>query len=272
METARYVLGHSHRELERLSAQARLLEPVTRQFFLAAGIARGMRVLDVGSGAGDVAILAAELVGRSGQVVGVDRVSDALVVARQRVNARSLSNVSFLEGDPTDLVFDQPFDAVVGRYVLLFQRDLPRMLRGLASQLKAGGLLVFHEPDWASACSSPKAPLYDSCVEVIVETCRKANNDTNMALKLHAAFVAAGLPAPSMRMQTMIGGVAATTDFFRAVAELVAILEPESKRFGVAAASKIGDTETLSERLIHEVASSNSVIIGRSEIGAWSHL
>jgi hypothetical protein len=93
-----------------------------------------------------------------------------------------------------------------------------------------------------------------------------------MALRLHAAFVAAGLPAPSMRMQTMIGGPAAAADFLRAVAELVAILEPEGKRFGIAAASKIGNTETLAERLIQQIAASNSVIIGRSEIGAWTHL
>ena len=67
-----YILGHSAQELARLNAQARLVEPITRRFFQEAGIGAGMRVLDVGSGAGDVALLAAELVGSSGTVVGVD--------------------------------------------------------------------------------------------------------------------------------------------------------------------------------------------------------
>jgi cyclopropane fatty-acyl-phospholipid synthase-like methyltransferase len=70
-----YVLGHSQRVTDRLKAQARLIDPITRRFFGEAGIEEGMRVLDVGSGAGDVALLAAELVGASGAVVGVDRVT-----------------------------------------------------------------------------------------------------------------------------------------------------------------------------------------------------
>jgi ubiquinone/menaquinone biosynthesis C-methylase UbiE len=69
---APYVLGHSAQELQRLTLQARLLAPITRRLLLAAGVASGMRVLDVGSGMGDVAFLAAELVGPAGHVVGAD--------------------------------------------------------------------------------------------------------------------------------------------------------------------------------------------------------
>lgn len=61
-----YELGHSDRELERLSAQGRLLDPITRRIFLEAGIVPGMRVLDGGSGAGDLAFRAAEIVGPRG--------------------------------------------------------------------------------------------------------------------------------------------------------------------------------------------------------------
>lgn len=50
-----YVLGHTDHQLRRLRAQARFLEPVTRRFLREAGLTEGMRVLDVGSGAGDVA-------------------------------------------------------------------------------------------------------------------------------------------------------------------------------------------------------------------------
>lgn len=82
-----------------------------------------MRVLDVGSAAGDVAFLAASLVADSGEVVGVDRVPAALDLARARATARSLRNVSFREGDPGEMAFDRRFDAVIGRYVLQFQQD-----------------------------------------------------------------------------------------------------------------------------------------------------
>ena len=52
-----YPLGHTDAELKRLATQARLIDPITRRYLVSAGITEGMRVLDVGSGAGDVAIL-----------------------------------------------------------------------------------------------------------------------------------------------------------------------------------------------------------------------
>jgi Methylase involved in ubiquinone/menaquinone biosynthesis len=122
------VLGHSDDELDRLRAQARLIDPISRRFLLEAGIGTGMRVLDVGSGAGDVAFVAVELVGATGEVVGVDRSTAALEVARARAGERSLANVSFLEGDPTSTALGRPFDAAIGRYVLSFRptrRDAP---------------------------------------------------------------------------------------------------------------------------------------------------
>src|ERR1700674_2891461 len=123
MSDVTYVLGHAERELARLQVQARLLEPVTRQFLVEAGITTGMRVLDVGSGAGDVAFLAAEIVGRSGAVIGTDKAASAVTAATQNVRNRGLPNVSFSEVDPARMSFDQPFDAVVGRSVLLFQAE-----------------------------------------------------------------------------------------------------------------------------------------------------
>ena len=83
-----YVLGHTDAELKRLAAQARLIDPITRRFLVSAGISEGMRVLDVGSGAGDVAILLAGLVGPTGEVVGTDPCVDAQSTPRKSASAR----------------------------------------------------------------------------------------------------------------------------------------------------------------------------------------
>jgi len=179
---------------------------MTRQFFRNAGLAAGMRVLDIGSGAGDVAFLAAELVGAAGEVVGTDRSETALTSARRRAMERSLSNVSFRDGDPTMLTFDRPFDAVVGRYVLMFSPDPAAMLRGIARHLRPGGTVVFHEADWRGARSFPPAPTYDLCCDWIVKTFRKVGTSTQMGLSLHSAFLSAGLNAPTMGLQALVGG------------------------------------------------------------------
>jgi cyclopropane fatty-acyl-phospholipid synthase-like methyltransferase len=79
-----YVLGRTAEETERLQAQAVFVQPFTERLFRDAGIDRGMKVLDLGSGAGDVALLAARLVGSEGEVVGIDSNPSILETARAR--------------------------------------------------------------------------------------------------------------------------------------------------------------------------------------------
>ena len=264
-----YVLGHSDRELNRLAVQARLVGPITRRFFHAAGITTGMRVLDVGSGAGDVAFLAAELVGETGEVVGVDRAPTALAVARKRAGALSLRNASFREGDPASMTFEKPFDAIIGRYVLMFQPDPTMMLRRVAAHARPGGVVVFHEPDWEGIRSFPQVPTYERCCRWIVETLRRSGADPRMGIKLHSAFVGAGLPAPSMQLESVIGGGAGSSDQVHFKTDLVWTLVSEMERLGVATAAEV-DAETLAERVLNEVVHCDGVVVGRSEIGAWS--
>jgi SAM-dependent methyltransferase len=263
-----YVLGHSDKELARLNAQARLIDPITRQFLVEAGIAEGMRVLDVGSGAGHVAVLAAQLVGDTGEVVGADTAPTAIARARARAEALSLDNVSFREGDPAHMRFDQSFDAVIGRYVLMFQPDPTLMLHAVARHARSGAVIAFHEPDWAGVRSYPPITTYDECCRWIVETMRLRGADMRMGIKLFGTFVAAGLPAPSMRLQSVIAGGSESRDQVRFKTDLAETLAAEIERLGVANASQIG-IETLAERIANEVVARGSVIVGRSEICAW---
>jgi SAM-dependent methyltransferase len=266
-----YVLGHSDRELDRLNKQAYLIDPITRRFLCAAGIVSGMRVLDVGSGAGDMAFLASDLVGAGGEVVGTDRSPAALATARQRTDGRSLRNVIFREGDPAEMTFDKPFDAVIGRYVLMFQRDPTAMLRGLAAHARRGGVIFFHEPDWDGVRSFPPAPTYDRCCQWVGEALRLSGAEIRMGTKLFSTFIAAGLPAPSMQLETLVAGVGNNADPLHLIADLAGTLASTMERLGVATAAEVG-LETLAERMISEAAANASIILGRFEVGAWSRV
>jgi protein-L-isoaspartate O-methyltransferase len=67
-----YAMGRSEAGTDRLIRQSGFYAPFTQRLFEQAGLGPGIRVLDVGTGAGDVALMAAEMVGASGSVVGVD--------------------------------------------------------------------------------------------------------------------------------------------------------------------------------------------------------
>jgi ubiquinone/menaquinone biosynthesis C-methylase UbiE len=219
-----YILGHSEREIARLKAQAAELDPITRRFLLEAGIVPGMRVLDVGSGAGDVAFLAAELVGATGEVAGVDLAPAAIEVARSRAAAHSLENVAFLEGNPAAMSFDRPFDAVIGRYVLQFQKDPVAVLRNVTAHVRPKGLIVFQENDWAGLASFPPVPTFDQVCQWASATMRRHGTETHMGTKLHGTFVGAGLGSPTMRLEAPVGGTPANSTWLKRFRELIATL------------------------------------------------
>ena len=130
--SAKYPLGHTDAEHERLIRQAARVGPITERFFREAGIGPGQRVLDLGSGVGDVAMLVARLVGPSGEVVAVERDRNSIAKARARVTEAGFHNVNFSESDLSEITDQKPFDGVVGRFILMY---LPGTGCGLAINL-----------------------------------------------------------------------------------------------------------------------------------------
>jgi len=72
-------------------------------------------------------------------------------------------------------------------------------------------------------------------------------------------------------MQTFIGFGAACMDWLKVAADLARTLLPKIEQFGIATAAEV-DVATLAQRLRDEVIASSSMIVGRSEIAAWSQL
>jgi cyclopropane fatty-acyl-phospholipid synthase-like methyltransferase len=107
--TGHYALGNTDAEPERLIRQAARLAPITERLFREAGIDAGQRILDLGSGVGDVAMLAARLVGSSGEVVGVERDSRSVARAKARVAEAGLHNGRFMQSEVDQIASDKPF-------------------------------------------------------------------------------------------------------------------------------------------------------------------
>ena len=167
----RYSLGSTEAEHERLVWQASRLASLTERLFREAGIGAGQRVLDLGSGVGDVAMLAARLVGPSGEVVGVERDAHSIARARARVAEAGLRNVSFTESDVNEVANDKLFDAAVGRFILEFLPDPLAAFRSASRLVRPGGVFAFHEPCYAPfLLLSAHLPLWSAGVSLINQT------------------------------------------------------------------------------------------------------
>ena len=105
-------------------------------------IKKGMSVLDVGCGWGDMSLQVAEIVGPKGRVVGIDCVDAFLEEARKDAAAKGLSNVQFSRGDAEVALPESEFDYVVARFGTMFFTNPVAALRRMRMALKPGGQMT----------------------------------------------------------------------------------------------------------------------------------
>jgi ubiquinone/menaquinone biosynthesis C-methylase UbiE len=261
-----YAMGYTDAEHERLIRQSARIAPITERLFREAGIGPGQRVLDVGSGVGDVAMLVARIVGSSGEVVGVERDANSIERAKARVRAAGLRNVSFARANVDEFVSDQLFDAAAGRFILMYLPDPVSVLRSVSRLVRPGGAVAFQEPSFALALTpTPHLPLWSAVLSIACEALRRAGANTEMGLALYRIFQEAGMPAPTMNLEVPLGR---DREFTRWLHDGFCSLRPQIERFDLSL-EKLGDLEDLPERLQSEVEASDAVASWMGLFGAW---
>jgi ubiquinone/menaquinone biosynthesis C-methylase UbiE len=230
-----------------------------------------MRVLDIGSGMGDVAFLAGEIVGPGGWVLGVDQDSAGLAKARERSRQQECSSwVSFQASGLAEFETADQFDAIVGRYILLYQQDPGAIIRRLLKALKPGGIVVFHEVDFANAHSSdPPCAFWDEIYGLLSEAFRRAGIPPDYGRRMAGAFLEAGLPFPTVLAESVTGG-GHDSYLYRWIANTVISITPRFEQMGLALPEGVTADETLARRLEDEVVAAKSQILGPIQFGAWT--
>jgi len=252
-----YALGHTPEAFQRLLVQGQLFNPFTRRMLSDAGLRAGMHVLDLGCGLGDVSLLAAELVGEQGSVLGMDTSASVLQLAHERAQAAGFSHVAFLVGNIDEMALTQQFDAIIGRLILMYLQEPAAMLRRLAKLLRPGGVLAFQEHDIPSQVDAtlPASPLWQQAVTWVTRAFQMAGVESRMGMKLCGTFLEASLPAPHLRYEAAIGAGPEWAGF-EVLAGVVRDLLPLLQKFGIATLEDIG-IETLAARLREEVEGSH---------------
>lgn len=267
-----YALGHTPEAFQRLLVQGQLFNPFMRRLLKDAGLRGGMQVLDLGCGPGDVSLLAAELVGKQGRVIGVDTNANVLQIAQARAQAAGLSHVSFLVGNIDELTLTQQFDAIVGRLILMYMPQPAAVLRQLAAHLRPGGVLAFQEHDIPpqSDATLPASALWEQAVDWCTQAFKRVGVESRMGMKLSSTFLAAGLPAPQLRYEAAIGAGPEWAGY-EVLAGVVRDLLPLIQKFAIATAGEI-KIETLAARLREEIASAGGVARLPALVSAWTRL
>ncbi len=265
-----YILGYSEAEFRRLEQQSEFYADLTEDVLRRGGLEPGMHVLDVGCGAGDVSLLAAGLVGAGGSVLGVDQAGEAVAVATARAAARGATNVSFERAAIDEATFDRTFDAVIGRFVLLYCADPVATLRRVAAWVRPGGVIAFHEMDMTTIRAVPCSPLWDAAIGWVVDTFRRSPFREDMGAILHATFREAGLLTAGMIAGSRVEA-GADSPAYSYVTETVRSLLPMAQKAGVTDPAEVG-IDTLAERLCDELATTGGVVYLPLLTGAWARI
>lgn len=274
-----YVLGHSDIEIRRLELSGSYFSPGIERVLRTAGLKPGMSVLDVGTGAGDVALLAGRIVGPSGSVLGVDPAESALDRARVRTQAAGLKHVGYEALKLEDLSKTERFDFVIGSRVIGHVPDPVAHLREAAVRVRPDGVLLQFEvsppqpelPNLRTGYrwSVPPVPLFDQVADLCMAAFMFGKSRASDGGQRVRLFYEAGLPEPRLAWEEQVCGpsgpvVESLYLTFRA-------LLPALEKYGVDPAITM-EIDTLNSRMRAAVADAHSQVRFDNLVSAWTTL
>jgi SAM-dependent methyltransferase len=181
-----YVLGTHDEEIARLGLQHEVWRQAVLDCWIRAGIASGKRVLDVGAGPGYAAVDLAEIVGRKGEVVALERSGKFVATLQERINQHSLSNVRIHE---LDLMTDEwptgDYDFSWCRWVLSFVQDQALLIEKLGKVMPTGGVSIFHEyAHYETWRFLPRLPTQEKFRDHVIATWRESGGEPDGGVRL----------------------------------------------------------------------------------------
>ena len=167
--------------------------PTTAPLLRRARIRAGMACLDMGCGAGHVALALARRVGASGRVLGIDLDPVNVASARRKAERRQLHHAAFHQADIYRFSEESAFDRIYVRFLLTHLPDRERAVGVLARALRPGGILIVEDTDFVGSFSYPRCCAFERYVELYREVVRRRGGDPEVGPKLRALFAGAGL-------------------------------------------------------------------------------
>jgi ubiquinone/menaquinone biosynthesis C-methylase UbiE len=195
-----YVIRGGKAGYDRLMLLAEERWADTRALLDRAGIAPGMRCIDIGCGGGDVTMQLARMVLPGGSVVGIDRDEVKLDLARRAATDRQLSNVEFTATDVGN--WDEPggYDAVYSRFLLQHLSEPEDLIRRMWAAVAAAGVLIVEDADFDGWCCHPPNSGFALFLDSYRRILERRGGDHAIGRKLYRYFRAAGIPHPEISL------------------------------------------------------------------------
>lgn len=236
----------------------KIRDDFTERLLVSSGIKQGMRVLDVGCGRGDVSVIAARLVGDSGEVLGFDISLPALTAAKSFAAENHAQNITFIQADISQLPADiGKFDAIIGRRVLMYLPDALSAINNLKPFLQSGGIFVFQESDcMLSELDKESLPLHSMVQQWIWQTVEKEGGNLHIGRELYSLFKKAGFKIEDIKAEAVLHTIETGSD----LAMVTGMMLERITSHNVASLAEI-DIDSLAARLAQELLEKDTVLL-----------
>src|SRR5215472_818528 len=195
---ARYALGHSPQEYDRLRAQARVWEDATGKLLDRVSLGAGASCLDAGCGPGETMRLMAGRAGPSGRVVGIDTDAPLGAMAVETLHYAGHRQCSFNAQDLAggEPIPGEPFDLVYARLLLFHLPQRAAVLARLWDAVAPGGHLLVQDYDVRGITVLPELASVAELGRIITGVFQAVGADVHTGARLPQLFTQAGIGHP----------------------------------------------------------------------------
>jgi len=194
----RYVIRGGQAGYERLQLLARVRWTDTSALLQRAGVAAGMRCIDLGCGGGAVTLEIATMIAPDGHVRGIDMDEVKLDLARAAAATRGIENVEFRALNLNEWHETGAYDLVFCRFVLQHVRHPVEMLGRMWAAVRPGGVIIVEDPDFDGWCCHPPNDGFDFFLRAYSQAIAHWGGDHASGRKLYSYFLEAGIAHPEM--------------------------------------------------------------------------
>ena len=188
-----YHHGVGQNGLSRRVVLNQLINQNTHQFLINSGLKKGMRVLDVGCGAGFMSIAIAEAVGPTGKVIAMDNSPEQLEIAQELLLGYDLPQLEFVQKSVGDLVnLEEKFDFVYSRFLLVHLQNPYAMIKAIYDLLDDDGIFACESAILGHEFCFPEDDAFNRWRELNHNVFKAMGKDPQTGKKLHNMMFDAG--------------------------------------------------------------------------------
>ena len=200
-ENDAYILGTDQEELDRLKIQHQVWRSETERGWKLANFKSGNILLDLGCGPGYCSIELANIVGKNGKVIGVDR-SASFINYLEKIKENKKLPI-----DPKLSTFDElnlgsnSLDGIYCRWALAWIPNPKEILNKLKTYLKPSGKMVIHEYYfWTSHRTQPEKPNLKKAIGAALQSFKESDSEIDVGKHLHQWLDELGMEITSARL------------------------------------------------------------------------